>query len=277
LHISQLLESLHPIDAFARIDDLSKTQENSGLANRAQLEDWMAEHDKIEKETEMFDTGDLNKLRKLTKGWFTCIISTRIIVKPSKAATQRNLSPQDTDLIELTLTTLYALDRLLHLLRGRSEHLELLNLRLSWEDHRLNAFKCQEGILSDLRKFLAERARWTQDVYAAGVLSSSSSTPASNTIDVVFSENSESMSRSTRFKLAEDLSRDAVQFSSRVTALRHGHVAASGKILDKLIDNSRKPVPDSMLDEQDRLEEKCANELETVGKFTMLVVMQWKK
>lgn len=201
----------------------------------------------------------------------------RFVVESLKAATQRNLSPEDTDLIELTLTTLYALDRLLHLLRGRSEHLELLNLRLSWEDHRSNAFKCQEGILSDLRKFLDERARWTQDVYVAGVLTSSSSTPVTHASDISISESSDAMSRSMRFKLAEDLSRDAVQFSSRVTALRHGHVAASGKILDKLIDNSRKPVPESMLDEQDRLEEKCANELETIGKFTMFVVMQWKK
>ena len=39
------------------------------------------------------------------------------------AAAQRNLSPADTDLIELTLTTIYALDKLFHLLRDRSENL----------------------------------------------------------------------------------------------------------------------------------------------------------
>ena len=32
------------------------------------------------------------------------------------AAAQRNLSPADTDLIEVALTTIYALDKLLHLL-----------------------------------------------------------------------------------------------------------------------------------------------------------------
>lgn len=73
------------------------------------------------------------------------------------------------------------------------------------------------------------------------------------------------------------LSHDAAIFSSRVTALNHGKVMASGKTLDKLIDASRKPVPDEILDEQDRLEDKAIKELETVGKFAMTVVMQWKR
>lgn len=60
-------------------DDLS-ARETPGLATRTQLEEWMAEHDKIEKETEMFDTGDLNKLRKLTKGWSACIVSIGLLL-----------------------------------------------------------------------------------------------------------------------------------------------------------------------------------------------------
>lgn len=39
-----------------------------GLPTRAQLEEWVAEHDKIEKETEIFDSGELKKLKKFTKG-----------------------------------------------------------------------------------------------------------------------------------------------------------------------------------------------------------------
>ena len=130
--------------------------------------------------------------------------------------------------------------------------------------------------MTDLRIFLSDRARWTTNIYRTGPSAGNSSLVASSSGDLT-SDSSESMSRSARFKPAEELSRDAAQFSSRVTSLRHGHVAASGKVLDKLIDNSRMPVPDPMLDEQDRLEEKCANDLEAIGKFTMLVVMQWKK
>jgi hypothetical protein len=54
-------------------------------------------------------------------------------------------------------------------------------------------------------------------------------------------------------------------------------VNTAGKALDKLIDHSRKPVPDELLDEQERLEEMCINDLENIGKFTMSLVMQWRK
>jgi hypothetical protein len=51
------------------MEDIQKPMEQiSGLATRAQLDEWLAEHDRIEKETEMFDSGDLKKLKKLTKG-----------------------------------------------------------------------------------------------------------------------------------------------------------------------------------------------------------------
>ena len=39
-----------------------------GLPTREQLREWMTEHDRIEKETEIFDSGELKKLKKFTKG-----------------------------------------------------------------------------------------------------------------------------------------------------------------------------------------------------------------
>jgi hypothetical protein len=59
--------------------------------------------------------------------------------------------------------------------------------------------------------------------------------------------------------------------------LRLGKITAAGKALDKLIDNSRKPVPDELLDEQDKLEEQGISEMENVGRFIMGVVTQWRK
>ena len=88
---------------------------------------------------------------------------------------------------------------------------------------------------------------------------------------------SSGFSRTARFKLAELLSRDAAQFAGKASSLRHGRIAAAGKALDRLIDNSRKPVPEELLDEQDRVEEKGIHEMEDVGKFVMDVVMQWRK
>jgi hypothetical protein len=43
-------------------------EEVPGLPTRAELQVMVAEHDVIEKETEIFDTGELKKLRQLTKG-----------------------------------------------------------------------------------------------------------------------------------------------------------------------------------------------------------------
>lgn len=201
----------------------------------------------------------------------------------NSAATQRNLSPEDTDIIELTLTTIYELDRLLHLLRGRAENLELLGVRLTWEEHRIAAWFDLRRLIDDLRTFVTSRARWTPSVYDATTKEESNELKRRGSVASFASATSDcsnapaAFSRGARFKLAELLSRDAAQFASRISNLRHGKVTASGKALDKLIDMSRKPVPDVLLDEQEKLEDKAINEMEHVGKFVMSLVMQWRK
>ncbi|KAI0643758.1 hypothetical protein C8Q79DRAFT_153114 [Trametes meyenii] len=267
---TKFLEKLPPIEVFAGLDAVRQSAaEVPGLPTREQLKEWIAEHDKIEKETEIFDSGELRKLKKLTK-----------------AAAQRNLSPADTDLIEITLTTIYALDKLLHLLRDRSDNLELLKVRLTWEERRIAAWAELQKVLNDLREFLANRARWSPDVYEnleeEDVPPPGEHTPTRrNSVVSMASEISSAslagFSRGARFKLAESLSREAAQFASRVSSLRHTKIALAGKALDKLIDESRQPVPDELLDEQDKLENEGITELEDIGKFVMQMVMQWKK
>ncbi|KAJ7774264.1 hypothetical protein DFH07DRAFT_800826 [Mycena maculata] len=265
----KFLEQMPPIEVFVGLDAIRASAEIvPGLPSREELKQWLVEHDAIEKETEIFDSGELKTIKKFTK-----------------AATQRNLSPADTDLIELTLTTIYELDKLLHLLRDRSENLELLGVRLSWEEFRTAAWIDRRSIIADLKTFLETRARWTPAVYEdvppppttsnrRASLSSLASV-ASVASDTLLA--SAGFSRSARFKLAEVLSRDAAQFSARVTSLRHSKISTAGKMLDKLIDTSRTAVPEDLLDEQDRLEEKGIAELEHVGKFVMNAVMQWRK
>ncbi|KIK65539.1 hypothetical protein GYMLUDRAFT_70641 [Collybiopsis luxurians FD-317 M1] len=260
----KLLEQMPPIEVFVGLDAVQTSAEQvPGLPTREELKQWLVEHDTVEKETEIFDTGELKKLRKFTR-----------------AATQRNLSPEDTDLIELTLTTIYALDKLLHLLRDRSENLDLLGVRLSWEENRIASWVGRRKIITDLQSFLQSRAQWSPSAYdhpppaedhRRGSIGSVASVSSDTSI------NAPGFSRSTRFKLAELLSRDAAAFSARVSSLRHGSVAASGKFLDRLIDNSRKAVPEVLLDEQDKVEEKCVNNMEDIGNFVLNVVMQWRK
>ncbi|KAJ7499184.1 hypothetical protein FB451DRAFT_1073261 [Mycena latifolia] len=263
----KFLEQMPPIEVFVGMEAVRASAEHvPGLPTRQELQQWLVEHDAIEKETEIFDSGELKTIKKFTK-----------------AATQRNLSPADTDLIELTLTTIYELDKLLHLLRDRSENLELLGVRLSWEEFRTAAWIDRRTIIADLKTFLDTRARWTPAVYEEAAAPPPSTQNRRASITSLASVASDTLlasagfSRSARFKLAEVLSRDAAQFSARVTSLRHSKISAAGKTLDKLIDMSRKAVPEDLLDEQDRLEEKGISELENVGKFVMNAVMQWRK
>ncbi|KAG6878256.1 hypothetical protein C0993_010028 [Termitomyces sp. T159_Od127] len=259
----KFLEQMPSVEVFTGLDAVRASAEHvPGLPTPDELRRWIAEHDVIEKETEIFDRGELTKLRQLTK-----------------AAAQRNLSPADTDLIELALTTIYELDKLLHLLRDRSENLELLATRLSWEESRIAAWVDRRTILEDLQTFLVTRVRWTPVVYES--ISRSDDNPdlkrrgSFASLASVASDTSSSslgLSRGARFKLVESLSQDAAQFAGRVTSLRHGRILAAGKILDRLIDQSRKPVPDELLDEQDKLEELGITEMENLGKADEIYV-----
>ena len=59
-----------PIEVFVGLDTLRSglATTSSELPNRAELKAWVVEHDKIEKETEIFDAGEFRKLKKFTKG-----------------------------------------------------------------------------------------------------------------------------------------------------------------------------------------------------------------
>jgi hypothetical protein len=67
----KLLEGMPPIELFSDLDAVrASTAVVSGLPTRAELEGWLVEHDKIEKETELFDSGELKKFKNITMGQF---------------------------------------------------------------------------------------------------------------------------------------------------------------------------------------------------------------
>jgi hypothetical protein len=172
-------------------------------------------------------------------------------------------------LIEVTLNSLFALDKLLHLLRARGDTLELLSLRIAWEEQRILAWRDRRKLLDDLRDFLVSRARWSPAAYQRFATPTAHGSQVST--DAV-------LDRSLRYKHAESLSHDAAQYTGKVIALRNAHVNPAGKTLDRLIEASTKgPVPDLILDEQDRVEDQCINELQGLGQFAISTVMQWKR
>ena len=77
----------------------------------------MAEIDALHVELDKLETGDLGRLRHL-----------------AKVASEKTdgLAPQEVDLVELVLQTLFSLDQLFHLMRSRSRNLDLLTLRIQY-------------------------------------------------------------------------------------------------------------------------------------------------
>ena len=63
-----------PIELFAGLEAVrASTAVVSALPTRKQLEQWLIEHDKIEKETEVFDSGELKKFKNFTKGQYCAV------------------------------------------------------------------------------------------------------------------------------------------------------------------------------------------------------------
>ena len=63
------MENLPPIQVFVGLDAVrTSAPEIPGLPTREELDQWFTEYERIEKETEIFDSGELKKLKKFTKG-----------------------------------------------------------------------------------------------------------------------------------------------------------------------------------------------------------------
>ncbi|KAG9030491.1 hypothetical protein FRB95_003886 [Tulasnella sp. JGI-2019a] len=287
----KLYERMPVIDAFVGATELGsgsiQGQPINGLPERDQYEQWVAEQESMEKEMEFFDKGDLNRLKKF-----------------AKVKARQNLSSDDTDLVELTLNTLLALEKLTSLIRIRADRLEALRLRLQWEDQRLEAWAHRQSLLGDIETFI-RRARWSPSTYdvftdpADGPSSratpphspapayerlrtvSTSSTNASLAASIVIPQSIlpsqyTDFSRSHRFNLAESLSREAAGYASRVLNFKASRVTVAANTLEQLIAVSREKVPDEILGAQDHLEVK-SSVLDGLGRFAMNIAMQWIK
>ncbi|ORE03076.1 hypothetical protein BCV72DRAFT_308564 [Rhizopus microsporus var. microsporus] len=114
--------------------------------SRDQVEALNASHSLLEKEIEAFDKEDMARLRSHVK---------------SLTGANKDLSPADTTTIEITLTTLMSLDKLMHMLRRKSYDLQVLTQRVIWEEELENATAWLQGTEQELDDFLSNDARWT--------------------------------------------------------------------------------------------------------------------
>ncbi|KAI9258588.1 hypothetical protein EDC94DRAFT_161544 [Helicostylum pulchrum] len=139
-----------------RIDQLNSTPLPDPLissnlpATQEQVDAFNISHSLLEKEIESFDKEDMARLRSHVK---TLTGSDRA---------DKDLSPADTTTIEITLTTLTTLDKLIHSLRRKSYDLQVLTQRVLWEDEYKKAMDWLQETDGQVDLFIKSSARWTR-------------------------------------------------------------------------------------------------------------------
>ncbi|GAA5908711.1 hypothetical protein JCM5296_002683 [Sporobolomyces johnsonii] len=279
------------LSALAPIEVITPPAPARSSTTHQILERWWAEHDRIESEVDAYDMGDLSKMRTVAKN-----------------KSKQELSPKDTDLIEVCLTTLFAVDKLLHLLRQRRKALILLGYRLQWEESVAAAWASHRQLLADLPTFLA-KSRWSIPLAIASpsrhpsgepparlptsssqtsLLSASTSlstSTSSRRLSFIASPNTAasfpspgpaSASQMSRTMRSQMLSLSLSSLHSSLRLLTSSLLPSSSTHLDKLIDTSPSPLPDSFLDAQDALEDTIRRSTAGLGSFAEEMVRLWK-
>ncbi|OAD79207.1 hypothetical protein PHYBLDRAFT_179018 [Phycomyces blakesleeanus NRRL 1555(-)] len=107
-----------------------------------------AQHSVLEDEIEHFDAEDMARLRSHVKD----------LTGAGRA--DKDLSPADTTTIDITLTTLKALDKLMHSLRRKSLDLQALTRRVAWEKEHVGTMDWLTTTDAQVYDFLTKSARW---------------------------------------------------------------------------------------------------------------------
>lgn len=115
---------------------------------RADVESLNVAHKELETEIETFNQQDMARLRAHVKA----------LTGASRA--NKDLSPADPTVIEITLTTLTELDRLMFALRRKSKDLQVLTHRVTWEEEYGKAMGWLSDTDQQVHDFLTSSARW---------------------------------------------------------------------------------------------------------------------
>ncbi|KAG0181957.1 hypothetical protein DFQ29_006354 [Apophysomyces sp. BC1021] len=107
------------------------------------------EHERLRRNVEQFNADDMARLRSHVK---TLTMEKR----------GHELSPADTSTIEITLTTLNLLSKLMKLMKTRSMLVDMLALRIKWESSFSRASEWIADTDQEIEVFLHSKARWTQ-------------------------------------------------------------------------------------------------------------------
>ncbi|TKY90486.1 hypothetical protein EX895_000484 [Sporisorium graminicola] len=200
----------------------------------------------LEHDVQQFNLDDMKRLRSV-----------------AKAVSKRHLSGTDTDLLELALETVFALDKLLRLLRDRRREHDLTELRLQWE----NLIRSSWLDVVDLRHDIEAFERKCKAL--AAPRASATDSPATGGDSLLFSsKNGEHTSSDTPYDTKQRMPRSASSSSRlaseslkletsrlvlRIRSFDTEKVRPAGRLLDLLID--QRQVPERLIDEQEKLED----------------------
>lgn len=105
-------------------------------------------HKRLRREIERFDQDDMSRLRAH--------------VRALTSASDSNISPADASTIEITLTTLNILNRLMKLLEIRSRVIDTLQIRIQWEELMKKAIEWCDAKDGEIHTFMHGKARWSE-------------------------------------------------------------------------------------------------------------------
>lgn len=182
----------------------------------------------------------------------------------------------------MTLNTLFALDKLLHLLRQRNTTLNLLETRIKWnmQLHKIDQ-ELRDVTMDSLPKFI-EKCRWKPPNELPASRSSTRLPTSDSQSSLRSSASSSSLSKNaassamTRQMRSEILSLDLASLSSRIRTLQYSSLPPAGRFLDQMIDLSPQPLPERYLDKQDDLEAQVKREVDGLVTFCADLNRQWK-
>ncbi|KAN0066034.1 hypothetical protein ACQY0O_000127 [Thecaphora frezii] len=193
------------------------------------------------------------------------------------------MSARDTDLIEITLDTIYSLDKLQKTLAGRKATLDLARQRLTWERRLCECWKEYCVLERELRTFVEKRARWSSSEYSRRAQASGSSTlvddapaaPQEGHVPAASIDEQTRLGFMASWQITgEAIELEAVRLNLRIKALGQESVSQTGILLDIIIDQCQ--VPEKFIDEQEKLEEAMPGLL-SQGVFVTSLADQWER
>ncbi len=158
----------------------------------------------------------------------------------AKAVSKRHLSDSDTDLLELALETVFALDKLLRLLRERRTEHDLTHMRLRWEDMVCSSWRDVVDLHRSIEAFERKCGTLTApqlNANGASVLEASEGDHTNTRRSRSSSQKQMPRSASSSFKLvSESLKLESSRLVLRIRSFDNEKVRAAGRLLDLLID-----------------------------------------